>query len=392
MNLRWTVFGQGRLAGYFTLAVLAFMASFLLLPTAKMVNNVFYAMTALPALAAMVILRGQLQLREVAPLLWGALLLWCGLSAISSGGGQYAKHILYVSLFLLAVGRLLAPALFRSELFARGIFWLFLAYVLLSAIFYWITGRYALGERVLWLPSRMTGPIYSSMWIACCYALASPYWLNSRRWLEMLLGTALALFCVLFILQSRTGLVGLAAAMGLVMLWSFRAGGRFLVSLSATLALLGVVLAVVWLQFPGFKQLIIGRADSGRLDLWYIMLSEWWNCGLWQGCGVQFHTLSTINGGEAIQHPHNIFIGLGVYNGLPALLLFLSICALALRKAWHYRDPWGLYLCTALVSLNFDGNQLVGNPDELWLLVLLPLALIENPKQRHLDEVVSPGS
>ena len=40
------------------------------------------------------------------------------------------------------------------------------------------------------------------------------------------------------------------------------------------------------------------------------------------------------------------------------------------------RDGWGWYLAAALVMLNFDGSKLVGNPDELWLLVLLPAVLI----------------
>jgi len=32
------------------------------------------------------------------------------------------------------------------------------------------------------------------------------------------------------------------------------------------------------------------------------------------------------------------------------------------------------------VVLNFDGSKLVGNPDELWLLILLPMALIINQR------------
>jgi len=51
-----------------------------------------------------------------------------------------------------------------------------------------------------------------------------------------------------------------------------------------------------------------------------------------------------------------------------------------LQRAWQQRDPWGLYLFTALVVLNFDGSKLVGNPDELWLLILLPMALIINQR------------
>ena len=193
---------------------------------------------------------------------------------------------------------------------------------------------------------------------------------------------ALALFCVSFVLQSRTGLVGLSLVIGLALLWAVRSGGRLLISLVGLLvAVVGVGVTVWWL-YPEYHALILERGDSGRLDLWRIMMDEWNNCGILRGCGVEFHTTVTINNGTPIQHPHNIFIAFGVYNGLPALLLFLAISLLALAKAWKFRDPWGLYLCSALACLNFDGSQLIGNPDELWVLVLLPLALLENPSQR----------
>jgi hypothetical protein len=60
------------------------------------------------------------------------------------------------------------------------------------------------------------------------------------------------------------------------------------------------------------------------------------------------------------------------------LLLFLVIMTATLWRAWRRRDPWGLYLAVALCMLNFDGSSLIGNPDELWLLVLLPATLIVN--------------
>ena len=100
---------------------------------------------------------------------------------------------------------------------------------------------------------------------------------------------------------------------------------------------------------------------------------------------MQHVTTATILGGAPIQHPHNIFLALGLYSGLVSLVVFLIIVAVTLRRAWLQNDPWGLYLFTALIMLNFDGSKLVGNPDELWLLVLLPMALIDN--RRGLDSV-----
>jgi hypothetical protein len=77
-----------------------------------------------------------------------------------------------------------------------------------------------------------------------------------------------------------------------------------------------------------------------------------------------------------IQHPHNIFVALGLYSGAVALVLFIGLMAATLWQSWRLRDAWGMYLACALVMLNFDGSLLIGNPDELWPLVLLPAAMV----------------
>lgn len=67
---------------------------------------------------------------------------------------------------------------------------------------------------------------------------------------------------------------------------------------------------------------------------------------------------------------------MGLYGGAVALVLFVALMAASLWQAWRVRDAWGMYLACALVMLNFDGSLLIGNPDELWPLVLLPSAMI----------------
>ena len=89
-----------------------------------------------------------------------------------------------------------------------------------------------------------------------------------------------------------------------------------------------------------------------------------------------------------IQHPHNIFLALGIYGGFFSLFIFVLLMVVVLQEAWRRRDPWGGYLLLALIMLNFDGDRFVDNPNELWLLVLLPAALIINFRY----EEVSGGS
>ncbi len=365
--------------GYFTPALLVFIASFLLLPTAKMVNNVYYALLAVPALAVLLISRGRYIHLSSTLLLWSVLCAWYVLVGIQSADGQYFKHVLYVAVFVLSVSLLVDPQLLRTPLFARGLFWVLGSYVLGSAVVYWVAGRYALGERVLWLPGRMTGPIYTSMWLASCFALALPAWMAQKRWAELLAATFLAVFCMAYVLQSRSGLVGMLALGGLVASWLALRRARYLLWFGIAVALV-VGLTLFAVREVSEVANLFARADSGRFELWRILVGEWMACGAWLGCGMQHVTEATILGGAPIQHPHNIFLALGLYSGLVSLLIFLAVMVVVLHRAWQQRDPWGLYLLIALVTLNFDGSKLVGNPDELWLLVLLPMALIANQR------------
>jgi len=369
---------EGRF-GYFTPALVLFIVSFLLLPTSKMVNNVYYVLLALPALGVLLLRRGRGIQLSTALWLWAALCAWFVVVGALSADGQYFKHVLYMVLFVLVVSQLVDPEPLRMPLFSRGLFWILGVYVLGSAVVYWLTGRYALGERVLWLPGRMTGPIYTSMWLACCFALALPTWLSQRRWLELSAAALLAVFCMAYVLQSRSGLVGMLAVGGLAAGWLALHRARYLLWLGFASLLLVIWTLFVIREVPEVASLF-ARADAGRFELWRILAGEWLDCGLWLGCGMQHVTEATILGGAPIQHPHNIYMALGLYSGLVSLLIFLALIVVVLQRAWRGRDPWGLYLFTALVVLNFDGSKLVGNPDELWLLVLLPMALIINQR------------
>ncbi|MFP5337127.1 MAG: O-antigen ligase family protein [Gammaproteobacteria bacterium] len=369
---------EGRF-GYFTPALVLFIVSFLLLPTSKMVNNVYYVLLALPALGVLLLRRGRGIQLSTALWLWAALCAWFVVVGALSADGQYFKHVLYMMLFVLVVSQLVDPEPLRMPLFSRGLFWILGVYVLGSAVVYWLTGRYALGERVLWLPGRMTGPIYTSMWLACCFALALPTWLSQRRWLELSAAALLAVFCMAYVLQSRSGLVGMLAVGGLAAGWLALHRARYLLWLGFASLLLVIWTLFVIREVPEVASLF-ARADAGRFELWRILAGEWLDCGLWLGCGMQHVTEATILGGAPIQHPHNIYMALGLYSGLVSLLIFLALIVVVLQRAWRGRDPWGLYLFTALVVLNFDGSKLVGNPDELWLLVLLPMALIINQR------------
>lgn len=369
---------------YFTVSTLLFMLSFLLLPTAKMVNNVYYLLIALPALLTIALTRSLRLSITPSTLGWTLLIAWFALVGTLEGDLQFLKHVLYVTLFLLVISQLVDPRLFNAPLFARILFWSVTLYVLGSSVFYWLTGHYAFGERVLWLPSRMTGPIYTSMWITSCFALALPSWIAQRRFIELSSAFLLAIFLMSFALQSRSGLAALIVLISACAVLQTIANKK---TGLMTMALIIVSIATLWSLTKDIPQIVqlIERGDSLRFELWSTLIGEWKECGVWQGCGLDHQSPHILANGTSIVHPHNIFLALGVFTGLVSLLIFTLVMGLALHQAWRQRNPWGLYLFASLVGLNFDGNKIVGNPDELWLLVLFPAALIINHNHHFSD-------
>lgn len=360
---------------YFTYALVAFILSFVLQGSAKWTNNLYYAFIALPGLVALIRCRGAGLFRQPIAIGWLVLLAWCLVPAAREEGTQFYKHILYTGLFVFIVASLPERDFFYRGGVARALFWMLALYTYACAAYAYLSGHIPLGSRVDILPARMENVIYTSIWLMCALGLALPTWTRERRYVEMALAGLLAFVAVAFVLQTRTGIVGGLFIVGLWSLYSIYRYPRIASAIVTVLVLgTGVALWAMWNE-PWLTSLI-GRGDSYRMDLFRIMTGEWMHCGWVLGCGVNFHTTQTLPGGIPIPHPHNIFVAFGLYTGGVSLLIFLPLMIATLWQAWRQRDPWGLYLAAALLMLNFDGSKLVGNPDELWVLVLLPAAVI----------------
>ncbi len=365
----------GKTALYFSTLLCVFLLSYVVGWSSKWTNNIFYAFIALPGLVFLIAGHGRKLLKE--PLAWGWLvfILWFFVPGVLAGKGQFYKHITYTLLFIFVVAALTAPAFFRSPQFIRSQFWILCLYIYASSIYSWSTGEFEFGSRVDLLPARLQNVIYASIWLFCALALALPLWVKSKRWVEAAAAILLSVVAVTFVLQTRTALVGGALLFGLWVLYGLYLKPK---AVGAAVVLGAVVLAaVVWgIHNEAWYQSLWTRGDSYRTELFHVMVGEWQNCGWTLGCGVDFHSSQLLGGWMPIQHPHNIFVALGLYTGAPALLIFVGLMAATLAYAWRLRDAWGMYLACALVMLNFDGSLLIGNPDELWPLVLLPAALI----------------
>ncbi|MCQ4240394.1 O-antigen ligase domain-containing protein [Stutzerimonas stutzeri] len=360
---------------YFSVVLVLFLLSYILLNSAKWTNNIFYALLALPGLFFLLKERGAGLLGQPLAWAWLVFLLWFLVPAVIAGDPQFYKHILYVTLFVFVVAGFADPVFLRSGSFARALFWVIALYIFASAVYNWSTGIFIFGQRVGLLPGRMENVIYVSIWLFCALGLAMPTWERERRWMEAVCAVVISLVAVAFVLQTRTALVGAAFLFGLWALYGvYRFPRRGSIVLLVAVVLFSLALWLV--HDEAWFQSLLARGDSYRIDLFRIMTGEWGNCGWALGCGVDFQTSQTLAGGMPIQHPHNIFVALGLYTGGISLILFMVVMAMTLWQAWRGRDPWGVYLACSLVMLNFDGSKLIGNPDELWPLVLLPAALI----------------
>lgn len=362
-------------AAYFSGALVLFLCSFVFWDSAKLTNNLFYGLIALPGVFFLARNRGAGLFADRLGWLWLVFMLCFLVPAFYSGNFQFYKHILYVALFVFVIAGLINVEFFSSGLFARSQFWVVFLYMLISGIYGWAVGRFEFGHRVDILPSRLDNVIYASIWLFCALGLALPVLHKQGRWLETVAAVVLSLFVVCFVVQTRTALVGAAFLGGL---WALHAMRHYRKQGAiAVLALALLALLFIWLvKDEEWVATLFSRGDSSRIELLQIMVGEWLNCGWLKGCGVDFYSTQTLSNGMAIQHPHNIFVAMGLYTGAISLVLFIAVMALTLWNAWRLRSAWGVYLACALVMLNFDGSKLVGNPDELWVLVLLPAVMV----------------
>jgi len=378
-SIRAAILSEGKLSAYFLTMIIGFLLLFHLVPSSKIVNNYYYIFMFAPAFFAIYLLRNRLDLRRPETILWGLLFLLCVLSA---GSWNYIKHIVYTAVFLLIVSRIIPGDFFRISVIVRGIFWIKIIHVFVSMVFYGWLGDYVIGGQL----HGPLGPvkmncILTSIILSACLMLVLPFWIAEKRWVELGTGLILSIVSSVYILQSRSGLVAMLAIFILIpgYLWHMRRLRLYMAGLMLVVVLL--MCLVIWIT-PDF----VSRMDSGRFEMWQNLLIDWKQCGYLSGCGGGFQIQRTFEAGGFYNHTHNIYFAFAFYNGLPAAFVFIGLCFYLLHKAWKNRDPWGGYLLSTMIGLNFDGGQIISNPSPLWIAILLPMAMISNSKRGHAAE------
>ncbi|SFM70324.1 O-Antigen ligase [Halopseudomonas yangmingensis] len=363
---------------YFTLALIAFVLSFVFLPSSKAVNNFYYVFLGLPAL--WMFFCGRFHLERHTPLLWlwVAFMLWMLLAAIQVQTLQYLKHWLYVAVFCGLIVLLVDYRVLRQYRLCFAIFLIFLLYILMTTAYYWYTGSHPVGRRVGDLPMRMSGPTYASIVLSAFFALGAWVLLSRNNWFAFVLCSSLVVFCTAYVLQSRAGVLGAFLVIGAGCFYSlwFAENWRYRMLVLLTMVIGASGLFWMFGNQPVF-QLLVARADSGRFELWQAHYETFLECRTWLGCAPDYFADIAIFGGRVIiEHPHNIIFSVLLYHGWVGFLGFLTILALTFFAAWQQRNAWGCFLLVSLLMLMFEGSRLVNQPSELWLLIFLPCMLI----------------
>ncbi len=293
-----------------------------------------------------------------------------------------ALNGLSLVLFLLGVWRL-ARRPSRLEWMLRGIIGIGVLTAGISFPVYYLWQGHTLPSDRLHnvIPYGFRGlyAVNSGMlWAFAAIAAAAGFTQSEKRSQRIRLGVALAvLVAAVFLTQTRGALLGLGAALSILMLtrplprwtpvlavialtgWTCQSLPRLLPAASAlTPAESGLLLAT-----PGAHML--SRADSGRLELY----QELWRrvegaAGMVMGRGFWARDgAEPIEIGWPAPHPHGAFISTAYHGGIIGVaLLGLLIWAGARRSVWLARKGidvrWLAFLAAGGASLCFDGHSL----------------------------------
>lgn len=375
---------------YFNWTLVFFVAAFLVLPNSKMVNNFYYVFFAIPGL--FFLLRNYKLLKPIN--LPELAFIVLSLFIASYGFLEQQKtiiHALYVVVFVYGVSRFVEADFFDSRLFARLLFWGGMLYAAACIISSYVIGDNSFGMRLNPGVSRLYSPIQISMFIACSLFIIGPHWLKGKSYLEGFTGLLLAFLVIALVFQSRTGIVAMALWGIFILVYLIRSyGTKGLVALAVALLLL-ILISIPVFELAGQTTGLIERADAHRFSIWRGYLLAWQDCGVIFGCGfpdVPSQHLVLEPNGENVYVTHNIVINLFYHFGVISVVIFSIMMLSILTLAWQQKNWWGGYLSAGVLTLMLDGNRIINNPDIVWLMIWLPMALIlarewEKQKQKE---------
>lgn len=364
-----------RSSNYWLFAIFAWILSFLLISDSQWVNNFTYLFLLVPLLLTITTKELSLFIKDGVGVCLMLLCLIMVVAAITHGEPlRQAKYGLMIILFYLAVSRLPDFSTEDAWKYAWLIFFILIIYVVINMGFHSLNDTWRLKARLAHLTGRVSNPIFVTDLIMVFLAVITATSLKLQKFRSLILAHLIALVLTLFILQSRSMIPVWAV---ILLLASYHIAIHHKKHMKVFLAGGATVILLVSLGIlcTDYADRII-ESDSYRLEIWHGYIRETLNCGIFLGCGIDHPFQFVTKNGQEISHAHNIYVALLFKGGVFACLTLITMIIWAVSMGLK-RNYWAAWMLAAgAIALFFDGNSIINSPNESWLILHLPLALV----------------
>ncbi|WP_454862851.1 O-antigen ligase family protein [Pseudomonas hormoni] len=358
------------------LGYLLLLCSLFFLPDRSLLHKLYYGLFSIPALMALCLRPRELKelLREpifIAMLLFAgwALLSLCWSPGDEGFPGKFKPPLhtlmLFVGCYLLVRYRndIVQPLLFSAAMVG-----------LVASVYnlYVFAHIYEPGQRLIG-GGAFDNPLLSSHLFGffCAYWLSLSMTCKRPQILWLSVPAMVIMFIAVIATGSRTPLVALTLAA----LWlSFICWNR------RSIVLLGIMLVGGASVIAFFSNMIFGRGDSYRFEIWQMVLQKIAEHP-WIGHGYDASLNVDPGLGYTLAEPHSFALGVLYYVGIFGFIPWLFFQAWGLLSSWRHRvQPLFIIASTWLVfgigAGLTEGGGIISRPKEHWFLLWIPLALI----------------
>ncbi|WP_122315963.1 O-antigen ligase [Pseudomonas cichorii] len=282
------------------------------------------------------------------------------------------KRPMYVMLLLFSTGLIALHYPARLEQYTR-LSAMVAALVAGLSLLYFLAFEMPAGEKRLNGYGVLENPLLTAHVLGAFAAFWLATWFQARKAWNLVPIICLAVLgAAIMATGSRTPLIGLAAALGWLLLVGDRR--RSLLAIGAAVAVLIAVLLI-------HPDAITQRGLSYRPAIWMESLRQigehpWLGHGFGTSMTVVIPGLSF-----NLADPHNMELGVLYSGGIVGLALWMTLYGLAIRFCWIYRSNAAVTIAATWLIFGFasgltEGNAFMSRPKEHWFLIWMPLALI----------------
>ena len=355
---------------------LLLLSAMFFLPGRSAYHKVFYTLFSVPALFAVCLRPGELKglLRE--PLLVGVLLflLWAIISLIWSpttdGSLGLMKPPLHTLLLFVGCSLLVR---YRNESL-QAICFGAAVIGLIASLFNLYTFAHSFTPELRMIGAgAFDNPLLSShvFGFFCVYWLTLSMTCKRPQILWLSIPAFVIMFATLIATGSRTPLV----AISLTVLWL-----GFICWNRRSLILLGTMFVAGLAVVLSLSQMIIGRGDSFRFEIWKLALEKI-AVHPWIGHGYDAPLSIDPGVGYAFSEPHSFALGVLYYVGIIGFLPWIFCLAWGLLSSWRQRAQPLFILASSWLIFGIgagltEGGGIIYTPKEHWFLLWIPLSLI----------------